>query len=229
VFPLRAECLFVFQPHLLTNPPSFGGLFPHWPLPVLAWWGPVCLGDTQNVSPQCIGTLLGLVPMSPCGLSHRTSFRCHLPLHLRGCPCLVWVVLLPLVAGPRGMPRQPRLDASIRGCLANCQAASAAWHSLTCQGLAAARAAAPSISRAPLLRDGLLFIPVAGGCAPWPGQEGRVLICLVAAVRGPRPLATFSSFAACSRRWSAPPVRGCYPLLVRSRACYPPSSGGGLW
>jgi hypothetical protein len=26
--------------------------------------------------------------------------------------------------------------------------------------------------------------------------------------------------------WSTPPVRGCYPLLVRSRACYPPSSGG---
>jgi hypothetical protein len=75
------------------------------------------------------------------------------------------------------MPRQPRLDASIMGCLANHQAASAAWHSLTCQGLAAARAAAPSISRAPLLRDGLLFIPVAGGLCPlaWPGGAGSDL------------------------------------------------------
>jgi hypothetical protein len=102
----------------------------------------------------------------------------HLLLHLRGCPCLVWVVPLPLAAGPRGMPRWPCPNTSIMGCLAIHQAASAAWHSLTCQGLAAARAAAPSISRAPLLWDGLFFIPVAGGPCPlsWPGGAGSDLL-----------------------------------------------------
>jgi hypothetical protein len=122
-------------------------------------------------------TLLGLVSTSPCGLSHRTPLQCHPPLHLRGRPRLVWVVPLPLAAGPRGMPCPPHLDTSITGCLANRQAASAAWHSFTCQGLAAARAAAPSISWAPLLWDGLLFIPVARGLCPlaWLGGAGSDL------------------------------------------------------
>jgi hypothetical protein len=88
------------------------------------------------------------------------------------------------------------------GCLANRQAASAAWHSFTCQGLAAARAAAPSISRAPLLRNGLLFIPVAGGLCPlaWLGGAGSDL---------PR----------CRCTWATAPgdflfVRGLFALLV---------------
>jgi hypothetical protein len=111
-------------------------------------------------------------------LSQNALFRRHLPLHLRGGPCLVWAVPLPLAAGPRGMPCWPCLDTSIMECLSIRQAASAAWLSFTCQGLAAARAAAPSISQAPLLRDGLLFIPVAGGLCPlaWPGGVGSDLL-----------------------------------------------------
>jgi hypothetical protein len=115
VFPLRAECLFAFQPHLLTNPPIFwrtvsplasphacmvgtclSGRHPEY-LPPVHW-------QLLHVQPLS-SILLGLVPMSPCGLSHRTPFQHHLPLHLRGCPHLVWVVPLPLTAGPRGMPR----------------------------------------------------------------------------------------------------------------------------
>jgi hypothetical protein len=174
-------------------------------------------------------TLLGLVPTSPCGLSHRTSFWHHLPLHLRGCPHLVWVVLLPLVAGPRGMPCQPRLDASIRGGVWLIVRLLLQPGTLSLvKGWLLPGQQPPPFHRPPYYRMGFFSYQLLGGCAPWPGQEGRVLICLVAAVRGPRPLATFSSFAACSCRWSTPPVRGCYPLLVRSRACYPPSLGGGL-
>jgi hypothetical protein len=165
--------------------------------------------------------------MSPPVLFHRRQSRRHLPFPLRGCPRPVWVMLLPLAAGPRGMPCHPQLAVPVaRGgqLSAELPGSSATIHFVWA---AAAGAVASLFSRAPLLQDGFLFIPGAGGCAPWPGREGRVLICLVAAVHGPWPLATFSSVGACSRHWSTPPVRGCYPLLVRSRVCYPPSSGGG--
>jgi hypothetical protein len=166
--------------------------------------------------------------MSPPVLFHRRQSQRHLPFLLRGCPRPVWVVLLPLAAGPRGMPRRPQLAAPVaRGGQLSAEPPGWLGNISLCLGSCCWCSGLP-LPRAPLLRDGLLFIPGLGGCAPWPGREGRVLICLVAAVRGPWPLATSSSFVACSRRWSAPPVRGCYPLLVRSRACYPPSSGGGL-
>jgi hypothetical protein len=145
--------------------------------------------------------------------SGRQSQR-HLPFLLTGCPRLVWVMLLPLAAGPRGMPRRPQLAAPIaRGGQLSAELPRQLGNISLCLGGCCWCGSLP-LPWAPLLQDGLLFIPGLGGCAPWPGREGRVLICPVAAVRGPQPLATFSSFTACSHRWSAPPVRGCYPLLV---------------
>jgi hypothetical protein len=90
--------------------------------------------------------LLGLVPTSPCVLSHRMPSQCHLPLHLRGCSCLIQVLLLPLVVGPRGMPHQPHLGASTAGGIWLLAGLLRQLGILSLvQGLAAANAAAPYI------------------------------------------------------------------------------------
>jgi hypothetical protein len=152
--------------------------------------------------------------MSPPALFHRSQSWRHLPFLLRGCPRLVWVVLLPLAAGPRGMPHRPRLATPVARDR-QLSAEPLGWLSSIslCLGGCCASSSLPLLT-GPLTTGWAPFHTRCGRRCPWPGREGQVLICPVAAVRGPQPLATSSSFAAHSRRWSAPPVRGCYPLLV---------------
>jgi hypothetical protein len=162
---------------------------------------------------QASSVFRGPSSMSPPVLFHRRQSRHHLPFPLRGCPCPVWVMLLPLAAGPRGMPCQPQLAVPVtRGGQLSAEA-----ERFTLFGQLLLAQWPPSSHGPPYYGMGSFSYQVRGAVPL--GLEGRVLICLIAAVRGPWPLATFSSVTACSRRWSTPPVRGCYLLLVRSRAC----------
>jgi hypothetical protein len=56
VFPLRAECLFVFQPHLLTNPPIFWRTVSPLASPCACVVGTCLSGRRPKCLPQCVGS-----------------------------------------------------------------------------------------------------------------------------------------------------------------------------
>ena len=72
----------------------------------------------------------------------------------------------------------------------------------------------PAHHASPYYGMGALLYRVPGGYAPWPGEKGWVSICLAAAVRGLRSLATSLSFAAWLRRRSASRGRGAVTLRL---------------
>jgi hypothetical protein len=135
---------------------------------------------------------------SPHVLSHRRLCQCCSLLPLRGHLCLIQVVLLPLAAGPRDMPHQPQPDTPIvRSVWLSTELPMWLSNTSLIEGWLLHVQQPPTFHWPPHYRMGSFSYQLLGGCAPWPGQEGWVLICSIATVHGLQSLATFSSFMTC--------------------------------
>jgi hypothetical protein len=120
--------------------------------------------------------LLTLVSCS--ALSHRRQSPHHLPFFLRGCLRPVWVVLLPLAAGPRRMPRRPQLATPItRGGLLSTELPWRLGNISLCLGGCCWCSGPPPFS-GPLITGWASFHTRSGGRCPssWPGGAGSDLL-----------------------------------------------------